>query len=70
MMTEINRLKQIISNRIDKKIRNIDLSLLLKRNRTFLATCKNREIIPYKDIINYCLDNNIDLNDVFKKETK
>lgn len=47
------------------KIKDKKIAGYLKINQSNFASMKKREVVPYKQIIEFCLKYNIDINGVF-----
>lgn len=65
VMTKLNISINIKRGKIDK-MTNKKLGEALGISPNNIASMKRRETIPYKKIIDYCLENSMDLNYIFK----
>jgi len=49
----------------NRKIKDKEMAFYLDIKQDAYATMKHREVIPYKQIIEFCLQHNISINGVF-----
>ena len=62
--TITTKIKAILSQRIEGKVFDKDVAAALDINPTAYATMKRRKTIPHKAILDYCVTNHIDANDL------
>jgi hypothetical protein len=66
----IKRIKLTVQTRTkSKKIYDKDIALLLKLEPQYFAVIKKRGKIPYKELAEFCFDNEIDLKWMLYGET-
>jgi len=61
-------LKNILNLQSSKKVLDKDIAIVLNMKPTTLASYKYRDKLPYKSILTYCYENNLDVKKILFDE--